>query len=398
MSRAPVVVLAPDSFKGSLTAAQVRRALAEGLRSVRPAVRVVEAAVADGGEGTVAAVLEHGWQPISATVPGPWGDPVPATWAWQPDTSTAVVELAAASGIALDPELVPSRPADGPARALTASTRGVGELVRSALDHGCRRIVLGLGGSATNDGGAGMLAALGVRLVGTDGRPVQGGVHWLESVAEVDLSGLDARLADTEVVLANDVDNPLLGERGAAAVFAPQKGSDEPTVDRIEAALTRWAHLLDSALGRADSPSGAAAGASPAAAPGAGAAGGTGYAVLAALRATQVAGADLLLNLVGIDAALDGADLVVTGEGRLDEQTLSGKAPLGVLVRARAHGIRVVGVTGHCDLPPEVAREAGFTAVHALTDLEPDVQRCLADPVPLLRLIGRGLADYVTER
>lgn len=388
MSRAPVVVLAPDSFKGSLTAAQVRGALAEGLRSARPDVRVVEVAVADGGEGTVAAVLEHGWTPVETTVSGPWGDPVPARWAWQPDTSTAVVELAEASGIALAPELVPSRPADGPTRALTASTRGTGELVCSALDQGCRRIVLGLGGSATSDGGAGMLVTLGARLLGTDGRPVPDGVVGLESVAAIDLSGLDGRLADTEVVLANDVDNPLLGERGAAAIFAPQKGADEQTVARIDAALVRWARVLDAALGTA-SPTRAAV-------PGAGAAGGTGYAVLAALHATQIPGAELLLDLVRLDAALAGADLVVTGEGKLDQQTLSGKAPMGVLARARAHDILTVAVAGHCALSPEVAREVGFTAVHALTDLEPDVQKCLAEPVPLLRRIGRGLADCVT--
>ncbi|MCK0112832.1 glycerate kinase [Ornithinimicrobium sp. F0845] len=387
MSRAPVVVLAPDSFKGSLTAAQVRGALAEGLLAAAPDVHVVEMAVADGGEGTVTAVVEHGWQPISATVSGPWGDPVPATWARQPDTSTALVELAEASGIALAPALVPSRPADGPTRALTASTRGTGELVISALDHGCRRIVLGLGGSATNDGGAGMLAALGVRLLGPDGQPVPDGVEGLESLAEVDLSGLDARLTETEVVLANDVDNPLLGELGAAVVFAPQKGADEQTVARIDAALARWAHLLDAALGT--SPN------SRVTTPGAGAAGGTGYAVLAALGAGQVPGVELLLDLVGMDTALAGADLVVTGEGRLDEQTLSGKAPMGVLARARAHGIRTVAVAGHCALSPAVAREVGFTAVHALTDIEPDVERCLAEPGPLLGRIGATLADHL---
>lgn len=400
MSRAPVVVLAPDSFKGSLTAAQVRAALAEGIRDAVPEARIVEVAVADGGDGTVAAVVEHGWHQVRVTASGPWGDPVPATWAWQPETSTAVVEMAQASGIALAAALVPSRPAEGPTRALTASTRGTGELVSSALDHGCRRVVLGLGGSATNDGGAGMLAALGARLLDADGRPVEDGIPGLESLRTIDLSGLDARLADTEMVLANDVDNPLLGEHGAAAVFGPQKGADEPTVARIEAALAGWARQLDAALSATATGSSSRATAtsgSPtaAAAPGSGAAGGTGYAVLAALRATQVAGTDYLLDLVGLDAALAGADLVVTGEGMLDRQTLSGKAPIGVLARAREHGIPVVGVAGHCILTPEVTREAGFTAVHALTDLEPDIQQCLAEPVPLLRRIGRELADSV---
>lgn len=386
------MLLAPDKFKGSLTAAQVSAALADGLLAAVPDATVVTVPVADGGDGTVAAVVERGWEPVEATVPGPWSDPLQATWALAPDGRTGLIELAVASGIALPAQTVPSRPADGPTRALTASTRGVGVLISAALDRGCRRIVLGVGGSATSDGGAGMLAALGARLLGADGQPVAEGVPGLAALDQVDLSGLDPRLADVEVLLASDVDNPLLGADGAAAVFGPQKGADRHTVQCIETALKRWADRLDAALGAAlrhESRTGAAA------CQGAGAAGGTGYAALAALGAAQVSGVDYLLDLVGIDAALVGADLVVTGEGLLDRQTLSGKAPMGVLERARARGLPVVAVAGHSELAPEVARGAGFLAVHALTDLEPEVERCIADPVPLLRETGRGLATYL---
>lgn len=397
----PRVVIAPDSFKGSLSASGVARALAEGLREARPDVEPVSVPVADGGEGTVAAVLARGWRPVTTRVPGPWGDPVAATWAVDPSGATAVVELAAASGIALPGPDTTSRPADGPTRALTATTRGTGALVAAALDHGCQRVVLAVGGSASTDGGAGMLSALGVRLLDDRGRPVPDGGAGLETLAGLDLSGLDARLRPgagrrVEVLLAADVDSPLLGDRGAAAVFAPQKGADEATVARLETALARWAEALGAAVG---TPGGTPSGARDVAGlPGAGAAGGTGYAALLALGARRVPGVDFVLDLVGLDDALDRASLVVTGEGRLDRQTLAGKAPLGVLRRARDKGVPVVGVCGSSALSAEDARAAGFTAVHALTDLEPDVDRCTADAAALLRRTGAVVAGHLPRR
>ncbi|GAA1161469.1 glycerate kinase [Ornithinicoccus hortensis] len=386
------VVLAPDKFKGSLTAAEVCSALADGLRRELPEVEVVSVSVADGGDGTVAAVLDQGWQAVTTEVPGPWGDPVAATWAREPDGPGAVLEMAASSGIALAPQDVPSRPDDGPTRALTASTAGTGALFAAALDQGCSTIVLGVGGSATNDGGAGMLSALGARLLDASGHPVPPGAAGLESLDRVDLSGLDRRLLAAEVLLANDVDNPLTGDDGAAAVFGPQKGADPATVARIDAALARWAELLDAALPTLPEPTAGRPG--RATARGAGAAGGTGYAAMA-VGAQQVSGVDHVLDLVGLDDALEGADLVVTGEGMLDRQTLSGKAPVGVLARARRHGIPVVAVCGHRALTDAETDEVGFAAAYALTDLEPDVERCIEDPVPLLERVGGLLAGHV---
>lgn len=394
------VVLAPDKFKGSLTAAEVCAALSEGMRQRLPEADLVAVSVADGGDGTVAAVLDQGWAAVTTEVSGPWGDPVRATWAREPDGPGAVLELAAASGIALASADVPSRPEDGPVRALTASTAGTGALIAAALDQGCTSIVIGVGGSATNDGGAGMLTALGARLLDPAGDPVAPGAAGLEALDQVDLSGIDSRLLTAEVLLANDVDNPLLGPDGAAAVFGPQKGADEATVARIEAALSRWADLLDAALPTLPSEGESSEGRTgightgQAAARGAGAAGGTGYAAMA-LGARQVSGVDHVLDLVGLDTSLDGADLVVTGEGMLDRQTLSGKAPIGVLARARQRGIPVVAVCGHRTLTDEETARAGFTAVYALTDLEPDVQRCIAQPVPLLVRIGAELIRHL---
>lgn len=375
------VVLAVDKFKGSATAEEVAGALAAGWRAHDPDVEVVTVPVADGGDGTVAAVLARGWIPQRLVVTGPWGDPVEAEWALSTDGATAVVELATASGIALTDQS--SRPDDGPERALAAHTVGTGEVVAAALTAGCRTVVLGIGGSATNDGGAGMLRGLGARLLDGTGQEVADGIPGLESVTTVDLGPVLERLGDAEVVLAADVDNPLCGERGAAAVYGPQKGADEATVARIDAALEHWSQVLDTAPGARPGTAGS---------PGAGAAGGVGYAALAALGARRVSGVGLVLDLVDLAAGLVGADLVVTGEGRLDTQTLEGKAPAGVLAAAREAGLPVVAVCGASELTDEQALGAGFEGVLTLVDEEPDLDLCLREPLPVLRRVGENLA------
>jgi glycerate 2-kinase len=353
------IVIAPDSFKGSLSAERAARAIARGVARSLPAAEVVLRPVADGGEGTVAAALGAGYAPRTVRVSGPDGRPVDATFAVA--DGTAVVELASAAGMGLAPP-APS----------TASTRGVGELVAAALDASVRRIVLGIGGSATTDGGAGMLQALGVRLEDAAGRDVPPGGAGLAVLARADATGLDPRLADVELVVASDVDNPLTGPSGAAHVFAPQKGASPDDVRALDDALTRYADVLARDLG-----------VDVARVPGAGGAGGTAAGALA-IGAQVVSGAALVCDLVGLPGALGGATLAITGEGALDEQTLRGKAPAEVAARARAAGVPCLALAGSVRLDPAQIAAAGFTAAHALTEVEPDVGRCLAEPERVL--------------
>jgi glycerate 2-kinase len=362
------VVVAPDKFKGSLTAAEVGAAVAAGLRSSAPGLDVRIVPVADGGDGTLEAAIGAGFRPVHLEVSGPVGQPVQAAIAVRDDV--AVVELAMASGLVLlSPKAL---------EPLRASSFGTGELVRAALDQGCTTIVLGIGGSASTDGGAGLLQALGARFLDAAGAELPLGGGALGDLAEVDLTDLDWRLDGVEVVLASDVDNPLLGPRGAAAVYGPQKGAGPEEVDVLEAGLLRLAAAIDRAAAER---------------PGAGAAGGVGYAALAVLGATAQPGIEVVLDLVGFHETLPGARLVITGEGRLDEQTLHGKAPAGVAAACGPAGVPVVAVSGGRDLDDARLHDAGFRAAYALTDLEPDVQRCIREPLPLLERLGRLIAE-----
>ncbi len=367
------IVVAPDSFKGSLSADRAARAIAAGIVRAVPGAEPVLRPVADGGEGTVAAALRAGWSPRTAVVTGPDGRPVEAVLALL--GTAAVVELATAAGLGL---------LDRPAP-LTATTRGVGELVRHALDLGAQRIVLGIGGSATTDGGAGMLQALGLRLLDARGVEVPPGGAGLAHLERIDSSGLDPRMAGVEFVVASDVDNPLTGPSGAAHVFGPQKGASDEDVRALDAALSRYAAVLARDLG-----------ADVAAVPGAGGAGGTAAGALA-LGARLVSGAGLVCDLVGLPDALAGAALVVSGEGSLDEQTLHGKAPAEVARRAREAGVPCLAVAGRVALRADELAAAGFTSAHALTEVEPDVDRCLAEPERLLaELAARVVPQLVT--
>lgn len=366
------VLVAPDKFKGTLSAAQVAAHLATGLRAALPGLDVVTTPVADGGDGTLDAAIAAGFERVPVRATGPTGEPVESAIGVR--ESVAVVELAAASGLVLLPDDRPDP--------LGATSYGTGELVRAALDAGCHEVVLAVGGSACTDGGAGMLQALGARLLDAAGKELNRGGAALADLHRVDLKGLDQRLAQVRVVLASDVDNPLLGTAGAAAVYGPQKGAATPDIAVLDAALARWASLLDAEA--ADRP-------------GAGAAGGVGYAALAVLRAHRRAGIDVVLDLVGFHGRLAGTALVITGEGSLDAQTLRGKAPAGVAAAARAAGVPVVAVCGQRDLDDDELAGAGILKAYALTDLEPDVQRCLAEPGPLLeRLAGKIAVEQLT--
>ncbi|MET8578275.1 glycerate kinase [Streptomyces sp. NPDC005012] len=369
------VLIAADKFKGSLTAVEVAERVAAGLRTAVPEVETVSLPVADGGDGTVAAAVASGFERHEVRVAGPLGAPVTAAFAVRGET--AVVEMAEASGLQRLPagELAP----------LTASTHGSGELLRAALDAGARTLVFGVGGSATTDGGAGMLTALGARFLGARGRELGPGGGALGELASVDLSGLDPRLSDgtVELVLASDVDNPLTGPSGAAAVYGPQKGASPEDVAVLDAGLARYAEVLERAVGpRA---------AGLAQAPGAGAAGGIGFAALL-LGARFRAGIEVLLEVVGFDAELRRAGLVVTGEGSLDGQTLRGKAPAGVAAAAVAAGVPVVAVCGRLALSPEELSGAGIARAYPLSALEPDVPRSIANAGPLLERAATALA------
>ncbi|MFI9359788.1 glycerate kinase [Kitasatospora sp. NPDC053057] len=366
------VVVAPDKFKGTLEGAEVAARIAAGIRRAAPGTEVRELPVADGGEGTLAAALAAGFDRVPAKVAGPTGLPVDAALAVRGDT--AVVELAQASGLARLP--------GGRTAPLAAGSYGVGQLIGRAVSMGAKRIVLGLGGSACTDGGAGMVQALGVRLRDADDVELPPGGAALRRLERIELGPLAELLTGVEVVVACDVDNPLLGPRGATAVYGPQKGADGDDLVVLEEGLTRLADQVAAVTGRDVRQ-----------APGAGAAGGVGFAALALLGATMRPGIELLLELLGFDEAVRGARLVVTGEGCLDAQTLHGKAPAGVAAAAARAGVRVAAVAGRLELSEPEWRAAGFTAAIALTDLAEQPGDSMTRAGELAEVAGERLAE-----
>ncbi|MFF9472541.1 glycerate kinase [Streptomyces roseolus] len=367
------VLVAADKFKGSLTAVQVAERVTAGLRKVVPGLSVEALPVADGGDGTVAAAVAAGFDRHEVRVTGPVGDPVTAAFALR--GTTAVVEMAEASGL----QLLPA----GTFAPLTATTYGSGELLRAALDAGATTIVFGVGGSATTDGGAGMLAALGARFLDADGEPVGPGGAALAELASADLTALDPRFADVDLVLASDVDNPLTGPKGAPAVYGPQKGATPEDVETLDTALAHYARVLEKTIGPKATEL--------AASPGAGGAGGIGYGALL-LGAGFRPGIELMLEVLGFAPALERATLVITGEGSLDEQTLHGKAPAGVAAAARAAGKEVVAVCGRLALPPETLGAAGIRRAYPLSALEPDPAKSIPNAGPLLEEVAAHIA------
>jgi glycerate kinase len=365
------VVLAPDKFKGSLTAAEVAEALAAGLVDILPQLETIMLPVADGGDGTVAAALSAGFDKITVDAVGPTGEPVRASYAL--DGDRAVVELAAVVGLSMLP--------GGRLDPLGSHTYGLGLVIADAIRRGATTVVLGLGGSASTDGGAGMVQALGARLLDSRGRDLPPGGGRLTGLARLDLEPLREALGGVTIIVASDVDNPLLGPHGAAAVFGPQKGAGPEELERLEQGLQHWSTIVSEATGGDDS-----------ARAGVGAAGGTGFAALALLNAEVRPGIELILDLMDFGRRVLGADLVVTGEGSLDEQSLAGKAPIGVARAAASVGVSVVAVAGRLQLSPRRLREAGIAAAYSLTELEPDLDRCIANASPLLRRVGTQIA------
>ena len=365
------VLVAPDKFKGSLDALQVAASVIRGMHAVDPGVDAVAMPVADGGDGTLAAALAAGFSHVPVVASGPTGRPVDTAYARR--GSTAVLEMADVSGL--------SRLPGGQLEPLVSSSRGTGEVIAAALDAGCTSIVLGIGGSASTDGGAGLAQALGARVLDPEGRSVPDGGAALAQVSTVDLTGLHPRLAQADIVIASDVTNPLTGPTGAAAVYGPQKGASAADVTVLEQGLQAWADALAAATGSDLSGE-----------PGAGAAGGVGLAGMAVLGGNLRSGIELVLELVGFHDEVSGAQLVVTGEGALDTQTLSGKAPVGVAKAAQSAGVPTVAVCGVSKLSQQELGSAGLSAAYSLVDLEPDVERCMTEAASLLEQLGRRIA------
>ncbi len=368
------IVIAPDSFKESLSSMEVASEIEAGFRVIYPDAEYVKLPIADGGEGTVAALVEAtGGELVRLSVTGPLGDAVSSFYGRSGDGGTAVIEMAAASGL----DLVP------PAwrNPLETTSYGTGELIRHALDSGVRNFIIGIGGSATNDGGAGMLQALGARLLDADGNQIGYGGGPLESLARIDISGLDPRLQDSRIQVACDVDNPLTGERGASAVFGPQKGATPEMVRQLDANLGHFAALIRRDLGKDIEQSS-----------GAGAAGGMGAALLAFLAADLRPGVEIVVEAIRLAEAVAGASLVITGEGRMDGQTVYGKAPIGVAKVAAAHQVAVIGLAGSLGDGVEAVYEHGISAVFSVVTGPCTLEQALKDAARNLRITARNVA------
>ena len=364
------VLVACDRFKGSLSSNEVAQAVSKGILDALPTAQVIDIRVGDGGDGTLEAVLSAGFERIPVTVSGPTGEPVESAFAIR--RHEVFIELADLCGM--------SRLPAGRTAPLDSSSRGLGDAIAQALHLEPDRIVLGVGGSASTDGGAGMLAALGVRLLDVEGHDVVDGARGLGDIASVDLTGINPQVWSTEFVVASDVSNPLVGPDGAAAAFGPQKGATSTDIHILERGLSRFADLLTQLIGRDDRWL-----------PGAGAAGGVGYAAQAVLNAGVRPGIEIVLDIAGFPDATTGADLVITGEGRIDRRTMMGKTPAGVANAARVEGIPVIAVCGINELSNAELAEMGIDSVVSLRDLEPDLEASMQHAGPLLRAASTQL-------
>ena len=374
------IVIAPDSFKESLTSLEVANAIEKGFKQVFPNALYVKVPLADGGEGTVQAMVDAcGGDIINLAVSGPLGDEVDAFYGLLGDGRTAVIEMAAASGL----QLVPHEKRNP----LLTSSFGTGELILDALNKGAKRIILGLGGSATNDGGAGMMTALGARFLTDDGQAIGVGGQGLSEIAHIDISSLDTRLADIKFDAACDVDVPLCGNQGASAVFGPQKGATAEMIEQLDHNLDHYAGRMKVLLGKDVRD-----------VKGAGAAGGMGAAVLAFLSARLRPGIDIVMEEVGLAEKVIGASLVITGEGRIDSQTVHGKTPVGVARVAKAAGCHVIGIAGSLSDDYEVVYEHGLDAVFSIIPGPMNLQEALNLGSESLAEFSANLATVLAMR
>lgn len=364
------IVIVPDSFKASASSQEVAQWIENGILSIIPNCETIKIAIGDGGEGTLDAVIGAGFNPIEVSVTGPTNKTVQSKFGMR--GSTALVELAQASGLSQLPgkKLEP----------LIATSFGTGELIKAALDHGAKQIILAVGGSACTDAGAGALQALGARLLDSQGVEIARGGAALQECQQIDLSLLDPRINDVEFILASDVTNPLLGASGAANVYAPQKGATAADVQTLERALSHFSQIAGNAHINTT---------------GAGAAGGFGYMALTFLNAQSRSGIEMVLDLVHFEKHLAGADLVITGEGKFDSQSLSGKAPIGVLEVASKRSVPVALICGQAKLNSSDEIVKRFHSISALQTFESDIDKCISQPGPIIEKIAASIAKAV---
>ena len=372
------IVIAPQGFKGNLTALEVARAIEEGVKRIVPDAETVLKPMADGGEGTVQALVDAtGGKMMSTEVTGPLKERLNAHWGILSDNATAVIEMASASGL----PLVPAEKRNP----LITTTYGTGELICAALDHGCRKLIIGIGGSATNDGGAGMAQALGVRLLDADDKELPFGGAALARLERIDLSGMDPRLADFEVTLASDVNNPLCGPRGASAIYGPQKGATPEMVKQLDAALSHYADVIKKALD-IDLRE----------VPGAGAAGGLGLGLMVFLKAKMVPGIDVVIRATNLVADLKGAEVVFTAEGRIDCQSAMGKVPTGVALAAKKFGATVIALAGEVADDCHVVFDQGIDAVLSIAPGPITLEQSMAEAEKLLANAAACAMRFIT--
>lgn len=368
------IVLAPDSFKESLSALQVAESIERGFKQVLPNADYVKVPMADGGEGTVQSLVDAtGGRIIKKTVTGPLGEAAEAFFGILGNEKTAVIEMAAASGL----HLVPATKRNP----LLTTTRGTGELIAAALEYNVNHIIIGIGGSATNDGGAGMARALGARFLNSDGQEITEGGGALSDLAAIDLSSLDSRLAHVKIEVACDVDNPLIGPKGASAIFGPQKGATPEIVNQLDENLAHYAEIIEKYLG-----------VKIADVPGAGAAGGLGGGLLAFMQAELSRGIDIVMEAAKLSDIIAGADLVITGEGKIDGQTIFGKTPIGVAKTAKKHGVPVIGIAGNVAGDSDAVHEYGIDAIFSIVPGAVSLQEAFLHADKFVERTARNIA------
>lgn len=367
------IIISPDSFKGSVSAIDVAKNIEEAILSVDASAQTVIMPVADGGEGTIEAIASCVPAEIhEVTVCGPMGEEAVAVFATINDGKTAIIEMAQASGLPMVPA--------SERNPLVATTYGTGELMKAALDAGCKKMIIGIGGSATNDGGAGALAALGASFKDADGEELMLGGAALAALAEVDLTNFDNRIYDTEIVVACDVTNPLTGKTGASYIYGPQKGATPEMVEVLDAALGNFAKVSKTLLGEDFSVC-----------PGAGAAGGLGFALLAFCKAQFAAGIDIVLDVCGFEKELEDTDLVITGEGRIDGQSVCGKVLYGIGMRAKEKGVPVIAIGGGVKEDSEALLDCGISAMFSIANGPMTLDYAMENGPALIRQVAKNI-------
>ena len=370
------ILIAPDSFKETLTSSAAANAIEEGFLSVFPDANICKLPIADGGEGTVDVLVSSTKGKFFSTkVSGPLGKYVDAKWGMLGDSKTAVIEVAEACGLHL---ILPKD-----RNPMIASSFGVGELLLSAIDEGAEHIIIGLGGSATNDGGLGFLKAIGIRFLDSHGNELTEGLASLNKLFDIDIDSMDSRLKNVSFEIACDVDNPLTGDQGASVIFGPQKGADNLMIKKLDSLLSHYARIVSNKLSNDVSMQ-----------PGAGAAGGMGYGFLTFLKAQQKSGIHIILEKLNFNQYLLNADLVVTGEGRFDNQSDRGKAPMGVINFSKRHNCNIFVIAGSVENDKASEIKHGIDKVFSVTSNEFSIEEAMASPTDSLKATARKAAKY----